>query len=145
MASVKLYDERDSMDVGREVFDLLMDGEEDKIVLTDRDALTHAFFCACEQMGGEWEALADCASEALREGTNSASGRRAIEARESVAHVVDVAYTLMGLIWDTTPSICGAEDVGTRRGVMSALTLIHGDAQRTYEEPSDSPSPNGAA
>jgi hypothetical protein len=146
MESVKLYDDRDPIDVGGEVFNLLMDGEEDKTILTDRDALTHAFYCACEQMGAQWQALADCAAEALRDGTNSASGRRAIEARESVAHVVDVAYTLMGTIWDATPSIREAEDSAHAAGVMSpALTLIRGDAQRTHEEPPDSPSPNSAA
>lgn len=108
MPTVKLHDERDPIEVGGELFARMMSGEDVEI-RTDREALGHAFADACGAFPAKLADLSDIVLQALSFQDDVVSGRRAIEARDEMAHAFDVLYTLMGVIWDTTPGIRRAE------------------------------------
>jgi hypothetical protein len=110
MATVKLYDERDPIKVGQEVFAALKNGE-DREILTDREGLAQAFYEACQELGSAWEDLTGPVREALVGLHDDVAGHRAITAREEMVQAMDVAYTLMSVIWEASSSIRGAEEM----------------------------------
>jgi len=111
MATVKLYDERDPIEVGREVFEALKNGEDDREILTDREGLAQAFYEACQEIGGAWEEVAAQARGAIVGLDDDVAGLHAIKARDEMVQAMDVAYTLMSVIWEASASIRGAEEM----------------------------------
>src|SRR5579862_7904732 len=108
MATVKLHDARDPMDVGKEVFNRLKAGEEGEILL-DRDALVHAFWEASHDLGCAWDGLASACAGAVSSYMDSVCGHHVFRAREDVARSMEIAYALLSLICETTPGIREAE------------------------------------
>jgi hypothetical protein len=69
----------------------------------------HAFMDAAEHLGATWVGFADTVATAMREDGDVVDGRDAVEARQDAVRALEIAFSLLGLIWDTTDGIREAE------------------------------------
>jgi hypothetical protein len=107
MGIVKLYDDRNAMEIGGEVFRALLEDREGEI-LTDREALKYAFMDAAEHLGSTWVGFADVVATAMH-ADDVVEGRDAVEARQQAVRALAFAFALLGVIWDSSAVIREAE------------------------------------
>lgn len=107
MAAIQLYDTRDPMDAGEEVYRDMVAGRD---VVADRATLAWALDAAARDLGEWWQHLAGTMIEAVAQSTDAVTGQKVLEARQDVARVTEIAYNLLALLSERTKGIVEAQD-----------------------------------
>jgi hypothetical protein len=107
MAAIQLYDARDPMDAGEDVY---RDMVASRDVVADRATLAWALYAAARDLGEWWQHLAGTMVDAVAQSTDGVAGQKVLEVRQDVARVTEIAYNLLALLSEHTQGIVEAQD-----------------------------------
>jgi hypothetical protein len=122
MSEIRMHDTRDPVVAGEEIYQDALAGRN---VVADPLALVWALDQAVSDLGTQWDHLAEAMHQAVHATRDSVAGTQALAARQDVARVTEIAYSLLAVLSEHTTSIVEGEKDFDRSP--------HGDGHDTAE------------